>query len=197
MLGVLLTKWTIRLALACFVAYLGGWLVLTGPRWRQVSRWLWTIGCGLFLIHVACAFQFYHHWSHAAAWESTARETEELLGVSFGDGIYFSYVFAVVWVVDMLGLWLAGAAAKPSFRRTALGWLRGAALAFLLFIAFNGAIVFEGGPTRWFGIVACLALAASAGRWLHHWWRNSQDTAAAAKVREPEPITECGLQNAD
>jgi hypothetical protein len=34
---------------------------------------------------------------------------------------------------------------------------------FLFFIAFNGAIIFEAGPTRWAGIAACCALAALAG----------------------------------
>jgi hypothetical protein len=104
--GVLLTKWTIRLALACYVLYLAGSSAARDPRWPRVGRWVWTIGCGLFLVHVACAFHFYHHWSHAAAWRRAAEQTELLIGVAFGNGIYFSYVFLVLWILDVV--WLCG-----------------------------------------------------------------------------------------
>src|SRR5262249_20786946 len=99
--GSLFIAWTIRAALVCYVAYLGGWLTLRDARWLNASRWIWTIGCGLFLAHVAGAFHFVHHWSHAAAWQDTAEQTEKLIGVSFGDGIYFSYLFLVTWVLDV------------------------------------------------------------------------------------------------
>jgi hypothetical protein len=175
MLGELLTNWTIRLALACYVAWLAGWLTSTSPRWPIVARRIWTAGCLLFVAHVACAFHFYHHWSHASAWHKTAEETQRMLGVAFGDGILGSYLFLVAWVVDVLWLWTAGSPAVatassattvppagPIPQRTP-GW-RLAVHFFLLFIAFNGAIVFEAGPTRWFGIAACVSLALLAGR---------------------------------
>jgi hypothetical protein len=181
MLGVLLTRWTIRLALVCYAAYLAGWLITDQPRWSKISRWLWTAGCALFLVHVTCAFHFVHRWSHAAAWESTARETQELLGVSFGDGIYFSYLFGAVWLVDVAWLWLA--TARHSARTP---WTRGLVHAYLFFIAFNGAIVFEGGPVRWAGIVVCLLLACLAVRRLYNLWRvPTTDTSAAFLTPEP------------
>jgi hypothetical protein len=83
MLGVLLTKWTIRLALACYVMYLAGWLAVRSPHWPHAARWVWTAGCGLFVVHVACAFHFYHDWSY------TAGQAHQLLGMAFGNGIYF------------------------------------------------------------------------------------------------------------
>jgi len=183
MLGVLLTKWTIRLALACYVAYLAGWLMAKckhtahGDRWPHIARAIWTLGCVLFVVHVACAFHFYHHWSHAAAWQTTAQETEQLLGVAFGDGIYFSYLFLILWVLDVAWLWLRtdrnevanGTPSEPAtVDATAVPQLplrliqtpswRVLVHIFLLFIAFNGAIVFEHGPTRWAGIAACLTV---------------------------------------
>jgi hypothetical protein len=163
MLGILLTKWTIRLALMCFVAYVAGWVA--GPanvrsRWQTVARWLWTVGCGLFLVHVACAFHFYHGWSHTVAWETTASETDAQLGFRFGDGIYFSYVFGVLWVLDVMAAWFWPAAPLA---------LRGLVHTYLFFIAFNGAIVFEAGPTRWAGIAACLLLAGLIMRAAYNW----------------------------
>jgi hypothetical protein len=160
MLGSLLTKWTIRLALACLVAYFAGQMLAGGSSretpaagkkftWPWISRWIWTVGCGLFVAHVVCAFQFTHHWSHAHAWEHTDQETQRLMGFSFGDGIYFSYFFLLLWVADVACLWLA--VSRPI-------WLMAAAYLFMFFIAFNGAIVFEDGPTRPVGIVVMLLL---------------------------------------
>jgi hypothetical protein len=166
--GELLTAWTIRLALACYVAYLAGWLLVpnhgkSGTSWRTAARWLWTLGCVLFVIHVACAFHFYHGWSHADAFEKTAVETEQLLGFRFGEGIYFSYLFFVLWVVDVVAMWTwrspGGQSRRPMI--AAMQWLLHA---YLFFIAFNGAIVFESGPTRWAGIAACLVLSGLAAR---------------------------------
>ena len=164
MLGELLTQWTIRLALALYVAWLAGWLSLRSPRWPSVARWIWTAACGLFLVHVACAFHFYHGWSHAAAWEDTARQTEAMLGAAFGEGIYFSYAFMALWVLDVIWSWIA-----TTPHRTA--WPRLLVHAFLFFIAFNGAIVFEAGPTRWAGLAACLLLAGLAVRTAYNSWR--------------------------
>lgn len=158
--GSLLTKWTIRLALACLVAYFAGQMLTVGSTtqtpaagkkfaWPWLARWIWTVGCGLFIAHVVCAFQFAHHWSHTHAWEHTAAETQRLMGFSFGDGIYFSYFFLLLWVADVVCLWLA--VSRPI-------WLIVAAYLFMLFIAFNGAIVFEDGPTRPVGIVVMLLL---------------------------------------
>jgi hypothetical protein len=196
MLGVLLTQWTIRLALLGYVGYLAVRLTAGGTRWPRGTRWLWTAACGLFLLHAACAFQFYHGWSHAAAWESTARQTQELLGVPFGAGIYFSYLFAAVWMLDVVRAWVT-ALDKPPRR---LGRLRArwtaaqAALrkweqsrghllvhAYLLFIAINGAMVFEAGPTRFAGAVACLLLAGLAAARGYNMLSGRQ----SAPVREP------------
>jgi len=168
--GELLTAWTIRLALACYVAYLAGWLVCrsggsAAAIWPPLARWIWTLGCGLFVFHVACAFHFYHGWSHAAAFDKTAHETEELLGFRFGEGIYFSYLFLALWIIDVAALWWpfwwparAGQTATGPFASPVRISLHG----YLLFIAANGAIVFESGPIRWAGLAACVFLTVLA-----------------------------------
>ncbi len=154
MTGQLLTIWTIRLALACYVAFLAGWLVARVPNWPRVARWLWTAGCAFFVLHVMAAFQFHHSWSNASAVAQTARETQQLLGVAFGEGIYFSYLFLVVWVLDVVAWWSQGDAWLQRPR-----WLAWMVHGYLAFIVFNGAIVFETGVTRWGGLIACVALA--------------------------------------
>jgi len=187
MVGSLLIKWTIRLSLICYAVYLGGWLYAPNRRWPATSRLIWTFGCVLFDVHVLCAFHFRHHWSHAAAWRHTAERTHEMLGFAFGDGIFFSYLFLALWTADVLWLWArppvlteppasftsgsstnpvqAGASPMPPSQhlmpQTPV-W-RILVHLFLLFIAINGAVVFEAGPTRLVGIPALLTLAGLAG----------------------------------
>jgi hypothetical protein len=164
MIGHLLTSWTIRLALGFYVAFLAGWLLQPkavpgeiksegSKKWRIAARWLWTAGCACFVLHVIAAFQFTHHLSNASAVAQTAKETKELLGVAFGEGIYFSYIFLAVWLADVAAWWFWGDAYLRRPR-----WLAGLVHGYLAFIAFNGAIVFEGGPTRWGGLLACAVL---------------------------------------
>jgi hypothetical protein len=45
---------------------------------------------------------------------------------------------------------------------------------FLFFIAFNGAVVFKAGVTRWAGIVLTGALAALFGRWVYNFCTQGQ-----------------------
>ena len=59
---------------------------------------LWTAGWLVYLLHVVAAFQFVHHWSHAEAAAATARRTSEVVGFSTPAGIYFNYLFTLVWL---------------------------------------------------------------------------------------------------
>jgi hypothetical protein len=150
-MGEHLTFWSIRLSLLCYVAALA--LCWWNPSAWPLRRRLWTLGFSLFIVHMLAAFAFYHSWSHADAVADTARQTKELVGVEFGGGIYFNYVFALVWSADVALWWAIGAAyvARPL-------WLKLLVQGYLFFIAVNGAIVFAAGPTRWVGIAACAAL---------------------------------------
>ena len=81
----------------------------------------------------------------------------------FGEGIYFSYLFLILWVLDVIAMWV-WSAAKSSAPRPMVAAMQWILHAYLFFIAFNGAIVFESGPTRWAGIAACLLLGGLAIR---------------------------------
>lgn len=143
-----LTLWTIRVAAALYVVAMAAWL--TGR--EEFSRGAWTAACGFYLAHVAAAFQLHHHWSHSAAYEETARQTFEVFGMRWGGGLYFNYVFTVIWLADALLWWLGR-------RRLAIAinW-------FFAFMFFNATVVFATGPTRWLGLASTVGLAVL-------WWR--------------------------
>jgi hypothetical protein len=152
--GELLTRLTIWLALCAYAIGAGTLLLARGrSRWLAGARLAWTLGCAFFLAHVASAFTYYHHWSHAAAYQETALRTGELTGVPWGGGIYLNYLFALAWLADVGWWWLAPASfAKRSSRLTAI-WQ-----GFFFFMVFNGTVVFGDGPVRWLGVVICGSL---------------------------------------
>jgi hypothetical protein len=153
MLGPLLTNWTIRLALVCYAAVLAGEIAAPqAARRSMVARSIWSLGCLLFVGHVVCAFHFFHHWSHAHAYEHTALRTADI-GFPFGAGIYFSYAFGLLWIADVMWWWTA-----PQSYAARATWLNNLLHLYLFFIAFNGAVVFEDGPTRWVGCAVALGL---------------------------------------
>ena len=156
MTGQQLTLWTIRLSLLLYALVV--FALLAGPPWsrRSALKWLWAASCGVFLIHVALAFHYYHHWSHSAALAHTADETHRLLGWRFGIGIYFNYLFAILWAADCLW-WLVD---EPSYRARPAPLQRLVHL-YLFFIAFSGAVVFEDGIVRWAGVAVTALLGAA------------------------------------
>ena len=153
--GIELTDWTIRLALlACAGRWALGLWFPKGRRHERPARGLWTLGCLLLWLHVACAFAFYHHWSHAEALESTALRTRETIGLDWGGGIFFNYALLVVWTADVLWWWIRPTSYRMRPRSLAL-----AVHAFLAFMIFNAAVVFESGATRWVTLAGLVVLA--------------------------------------
>jgi hypothetical protein len=146
--GELLTRWTVRLAMALYVASLASRGF--SPRWSRID---WTVGCVVYLLHVACAFEYYHHWSNAEAYASTARQTAETVGIDWGGGLYVNYAFTLVWLADVCWWW--GAASSYLARPRWVDW---AVNGFMGFIAFNATVVFATGFSRWFGVAACVLL---------------------------------------
>jgi hypothetical protein len=149
--GELLTKVTIWLALLGYAAGAAGLLLATRrPSLRMQARKAWTFGCAWFLAHVLCAFAFQYGWSHATAYSETARQTNAVVGVDAGGGVFVSYLFTLAWATDACWWWLdeAGHRRRP--------WLLTAAWqGFFFFIVFNGTVVFEHGPARWLGALIC------------------------------------------
>jgi hypothetical protein len=148
--GDLLTRWTVRVALLGYVVGLA--LRARGDTGR--ARLAWTAGYVFFLAHIVCAFHYFHHWSHADAYDVTARRTAEVAGFAWGGGLYANYVFALLWGADIAWWWLSPA--SYARRPAAVNW---AVQGFLGFIAFNATVVFGQGIIRWLGVAGCLFLA--------------------------------------
>jgi hypothetical protein len=125
------------------------------PQGVAAVRWIWTIGCLVYVVHVICAFQFVHHWSHQAAYTATAQQTLESVGLDWGGGLFLNYAFTLVWLADVSWWWLS---AKSFETRPALiEWIVDG---FLAFMAFNATVVFANGFTRWTGLAACFLVSA-------------------------------------
>lgn len=133
------------------------------PQWSRLARMAWTLGCLAYLGHVYSAFQFYHDWSHASAFEETARQTRETVGWDVGEGLYVSYFFTLVWLADVIWWWLAGV--KNYWRRPRAVTM--SLHAFFFFIVFNATVVFESGAVCWLELALCGGLTVM-------WWRDSK-----------------------
>jgi hypothetical protein len=154
--GESLTRNTVRVALGWYFAALILMSRMGGGDWPATSatgrlaRWCWTWGLAWFLVHVAFAFHYYHHWSHADAFE----RTRQISGV--GEGIYVSYLFGLVWTADVAAWWLA-----PTRYAARSRWIDRVLHAFMLFMVLNGMIVFESGLIRVAGIAMFVALSVA------------------------------------
>lgn len=155
--GEMLVRNTVRLALGWYLLSLLLMLGMSRLEWFEMrsrrgkmTRWAWTWSSVTFLVHLAMAFHFYHNWSHDSAFERTRAVS------GYGEGVYVSYLFTLLWCADVLWWWLdeRGYAARPEVVGRVLH-------AFMLFIVFNGTVIYEAGPIRWAG-VAGFALLASA-----------------------------------
>jgi hypothetical protein len=148
-------------------------------KWDSAARIAWTAACIGLLAHVTSAFHFYHDWSHNSAYRDTARQTGEVFGFNWGGGLYVNYLLLVVWVVDVIWWWLGG---LEAYRRRP--WLLVAAWqAFLIFIIFNGTVVFATGFVRWTGLCICLGLGFI-------WWRAVRGNSSRKSVEFPPTTSE-------
>jgi hypothetical protein len=150
--GALAVRATIWFALLAWV----------GAEWRRTlarasptsGRLAWTAGALAALAHTALAFHVHHGWSHAAAMAETARQTAALTGWRWGGGVYFNYLFLLLWLADTAWWWLDAAAFHRRPR-----WFDAAVRAFLWFMFVNGAFVFVRGPARLGGLAAAALVA--------------------------------------
>ena len=167
-LGEHASIWAIRLAMIALVMCLGleirGW-----PKTSQLLANLWLFGAVAAFCHSLGALNTFHHGSHEEALQSTADQTQELLGVPIAAGLYFNYIFVATWFVD--AIWRI--AAPMRYQKLPAAY-HVVVMGFLAFIAFNGAVVFKTGPFRWAGIASVVALGAL---WLHK-KRNLERNAA-------------------
>jgi hypothetical protein len=173
MSGTLLILWTARIAFLLYAVALACWLI-GKPR---DARLAWTAGMFVFLSHVAAAFHFQHHWSHAAAYEETARQTAALFGIRSGSGLYLNYVFTAIWALDVIWLWTHAQRER---------WITIAVNAFMAFMFFNATVIFVSGSVRWLGIAVTVSLGILYLRFSRHQADHTQiDREHSAVVRNP------------
>ncbi|MEK6283238.1 MAG: hypothetical protein AABN95_23015 [Acidobacteriota bacterium] len=172
-MGEFLTRSTIWVSI---VGYAVGSVIFAfsrrRSRWNSGVRVVWSIACVSLIAHFISAFQFYHGWSHAAAYGDTARQTEELFGLNWGGGLFINYALLIGWIVDILWWWRSG---LDSYRNRpwplVVGWH-----ALLVFIIFNATVVFGDGIVRWVGLVIGVLLTLT-------WWRIAREGSASQRQR--------------
>jgi hypothetical protein len=159
-MGELLITWSARVVVVFYLLRVAADLLIADPvRRDRWGRWAWTVGCAIYLLHVVFAFQFLHHWSHAAAVEHAARRTFEVVGFEFGGGIYVNYLFTLFWVADVALWWrwsLAGKSVAPLYY-----WTVQAIFGFMM---LNATVVF--GPAFWKWVAGLTLVAIVALRLL-------------------------------
>lgn len=116
---------------------------------------------------------FYHEWSLTAAHQDTAEKTQAAIGWRFGGGIYFNYLFLLIWLADAIWWWIAPAGYANRGKVVNL-----LVYGYLFFIAFNGVVVFGQGATHWTGLGVCLVFVVWAG------WQGLSKRQRRANPRE-------------
>jgi hypothetical protein len=157
-MGEFLTRSTIWFSIVGYVVGSVIFALSPSPRRRAhrdlAARVVWTVACASLIAHFISAFQFYHAWSHAAAYRDTARQTQEVFGFNWGGGLFINYALLIAWIVDIGWWWRRG---LDSYRQRP--WpLVAVWHGFLIFIIFNATVVFGDGIVRWLGLATCLLL---------------------------------------
>lgn len=164
--GEMIVRWTARLAAAAYLARIS--VDAVAPRnepAQRGNRLIWSIGCAIFLAHVAAAFHFYHDWSHAAALEHVRTQTLKLTGYDSGFGLYLNELMALWWTVDAV-CWARNL--RWPENRGAYWSLHG----FFAFMMFNATVVF--GPRGWTWVLVGWAVGLGIMRWVRRGARNRE-----------------------
>lgn len=162
-----IVRWTARLVVFAYVLRLlydlqiWPWPKIRSDRTNRIMRNVWVAAAFIYLIHIAAAFQFVHHWSHAAAYEHTAQQTARITGWHSGGGVWINYLIALWWPLDLLWICRKGIDKLPR-------WYVRIMHASLGFIIFNATVVF--GPKWWvaLGLILLVYLAVMRLRQSHN-----------------------------
>lgn len=152
------TRGTIWLTMVAYMIGSGFFALPDRIRWRDhATRLAWTTACVSLIAHFICAFQFYHGWSHSAAYLDTASQTNSVVGLNWGGGLFINYALLLVWLADLGWWWVGG---LSSYRNRP--WpLLAIWHSFLIFIIFNATVVFKDGVVRSLGVAICICLVFS------------------------------------
>jgi len=152
--GEFFTRFTIWITLAFYSVGVVFWSLSREKKNRErFARLAWTIACISLFVHVACAFHFYHQWSHDLAYTETARQTAEVVGFDWGGGLYINYALMIGWLTDVIWWWRGLDVYRGKPRVWVALWQ-----GFLLFMFFNATVVFKTGPLRFVGLFLCCGL---------------------------------------
>ncbi len=143
--------WAIRIALGLMVLVFA-FEIRGGKSTDRTTASLWLVGALLSLCHSLGSLATFHHGSQLMAIEATAQQTQELIGIRFGAGLFVNYAFDLVWIVDATVRMIS-----PAIYNKMPKAYRYCTNGFLIFIAINGAIVFQSGWIRAIGL-ACVAM---------------------------------------
>lgn len=156
-LGDDLIRNTVRLSLLYYAASATMMLLLRRDEWAaatprtRLARLCWSLAWLAYLVHLAMAFHHYHGWSHLHAME----HTREVSGI--GEGIFVSHLFTLLWSADVLFWWR-----QPQRYAERPRWIDRVLHAFMVFVIFNGTVVYETGFIRWAGLAMFAELATVA-----------------------------------
>lgn len=147
-----LTRWSVRVAIGFYLARVFFDLRSVGSRrvasLARKARWAWTAGVSFYILHVFCAFGFYHEWSHLLAYRHTAEQTAAVIGIHWGGGLYFNYAFTVFWLADVVAWWCRDV--ESPYRSPTYFWTLHIVFAFMV---INATVVFGPPLWKWAGLV--------------------------------------------
>lgn len=124
-------------------------------RRNSVYGFAWLFGSVMIALHILASYGIAHGWSHNAAIEATAKESEQVTGIRAGWGVYTNFVFAAVWLGYSTALIVWGRR-WPGIDR-AVFWFTAA-------IVLSATVVFETGAVRWLSVAGFICLMICASR---------------------------------
>ena len=147
------SRWLIRISVLCYVVCVSKRLLYPADRWSTLELLVWTVGCAACWAHIVSAIAAFHQWSHARAIEFTAEETYRVTGIRNGSGIWFNYLFVLLWTLDCYRRLRDRLRLKPpnSPGSTSVN-------VFFLFIMFFATVVFGPEPYRYAFVLLSLIL---------------------------------------
>jgi hypothetical protein len=145
MSGEILIFATIWSAILLFVVGEAGKRPLASRAIRTWAWGAWAAGTLLCAAHMILSLAIRHGWSHHAALDSTAVQTDAVYGVAFGAGLYVNYIFLGAWIAETA--WWRFRPRSYFTRAAPITW---ALRAFYFIVLLNAAVIFA---TRWiFGL---------------------------------------------
>ncbi|WP_182865913.1 hypothetical protein [Stieleria mannarensis] len=141
---------------------LAGWFVgsfarrrdagVGNPTWQTVYCFAWLFGSVMIAFHILASYGLAYGWSHEAAIEATAEESEQVTGIRAGWGVYVNFAFAAVWLGYSTAMAISGRR-WPGIDPIVF-WFTAA-------IIVSATIVFETGAVRWISVAGIIGLMIS------------------------------------